>query len=36
MALGLALTRGRSARLKMTFTCRIATLYGHHIVRLNR
>ena len=26
---------GRSARVNSTFACRIATLYGHHIVRLN-
>ena len=29
-------TDGRSARVNSTFACRIATLYGHHIVRLNR
>ena len=26
---------GRNARVKMTFTRRIATLYGHHATRLN-
>ena len=39
MALGWSLARqrpGRNARLKSTFTWRIATLYGHHTMRLNR